>query len=203
MLRYAITNRAMYPGNEEQKQAELVQEAARWAVEGIDLILLREKDLKACNLAALARQILQTIARLQSGTRLLISSRLDVAIATGAHGVHLTSSVEELTCSQVRALYRLRGLSPPVITVSCHSLQEVQRARQDGTSAILFAPVFGKPIDDEVVVPGLGVEQLRIVCAAASPVPVLALGGVDTTNSAACLDAGAAGIAGIRLFHKD
>jgi thiamine-phosphate pyrophosphorylase len=203
MLRYAITNRAMYPGNEEQKQAALVQEAARWAIEGIDLIQLREKDMDVCAVAALSRRILQTIVRVKSGTRLLIGSRLDVAVATGAHGVHLTANPEELTCSQVRALYSLRGLPTPVISVSCHNLQEVHRASQDSASAILFAPVFGKTVDGRGVIPGQGLEQLRIACAAGSPVPVFALGGVDTMNSPACLDAGAAGIAGIRLFHKD
>jgi thiamine-phosphate pyrophosphorylase len=212
MLRYAITNRAMYPGDEEERRALLVLEASRWAVEGVDFIQLREKDLEAAALTTLAREILQAMTRSQSQTsqsrtsqsqtRLLINSRPDIALATGAHGVHLSAHPEELTCEQVRALYASRALPAPVITLSCHSLEEVQRARRHGVSAILFAPVFEKAVNGEVVVPGQGLGQLRAACAAASPVPVFALGGVDATNAALCLDAGAAGIAGIRLFHK-
>jgi thiamine-phosphate pyrophosphorylase len=202
MLRYAITNRAMFPGDEEQKRAALVREASRWAVEGIDFIQLREKDLEASAVASLAQEILQTITESQSQTKLLISSRPDIAIATRAHGVHLTAKVNELTCTQVRALYSLRNLTAPVITISCHSLEEVRRACHDAASAILFGPVFEKVVNGEVVVPGQSLDQLRDACAAASPVPVLALGGVDANNAAMCLDAGATGIAGIRLFHR-
>ena len=62
MLRYAITSRALYPGNEIQRQAALLSQASRWVADGIDLIQLREKDLPAANIAALAREILQAIA---------------------------------------------------------------------------------------------------------------------------------------------
>ncbi len=92
MFRYAITDRALYPGNNEAQQAALLQGAARWAADGIDLIQLREKDLPDAEIAALARAILQSIAGTKSRTRLLINSRLDIAIATGAHGVHLTAA---------------------------------------------------------------------------------------------------------------
>ena len=105
MLRYAITSRTLYPGDKLQQQAALVEQTARWASDGIDFIQLREKDLPASALAALARKILQTITLATSPTRLLINSRPDIAIATGAHGVHLTASPDELTPTQVRDLY--------------------------------------------------------------------------------------------------
>ncbi|HTC75528.1 MAG TPA: thiamine phosphate synthase, partial [Edaphobacter sp.] len=105
MLRYAITSRASYPGDEPQQQAALLLQASRWTADGIDFIQLREKDLPATNIAALAREILKAIARTTSPTKLLINSRPDIAIATGAHGVHLTSKQDELTPTQVRSLY--------------------------------------------------------------------------------------------------
>ena len=62
MLRYAITSRGLYPGDERQQQAALLRQAHRWSAESIDFIQLREKDLPDADIAALAREILSTIA---------------------------------------------------------------------------------------------------------------------------------------------
>lgn len=203
MLRYAITSRAQYPGNELQQQAALLREASRWVADCIDLIQLREKDLPAADIAALARKILRTITQTDSPTKLLINSRPDVAIATAAHGVHLTAAPDELTINQVRGLYAAARGSAPIISISCHTLEDVHRARVDKADVILFAPVFEKIIVGHLITPGQGLDQLRAACLAASPIPVYALGGVTLENASACLEAGAAGIAGIRLFHQN
>jgi thiamine-phosphate pyrophosphorylase len=202
MLRYAITSRALYPGDELQQQAALLREASRWVADGIDLIQLREKDLPAAGIAALARQILLAIAASTSPTKLLLNSRPDIAIATAAHGVHLTAAPDELTPAQVRSLYASANLAAPIITISCHTLEDVRRARVNQADAILFAPVFEKIIAGQTITPGQGIDRLRAASFAASPIPVYALGGVTIENAPACLDAGAAGIAGIRLFHQ-
>ena len=202
MLRYAITSRALYPGDELQQQAALLRQAARWVADGIDLIQLRERDLPAANIAALAREILQAIAATSSPTRLLLNSRPDIAIATGAHGVHLTAATDELTTAQIRSLYGLASHPAPIISISCHTLEDVRRAHVDQADAILFAPVFEKIIAGQMIIPGQGIHHLRAACLAASPIAVYALGGVTLENALDCLDAGAAGIAGIRLFHQ-
>lgn len=148
--------------------------------------------------------------------KLLINSRADVAIAVGADGVHLTSSPGELTPEQVRQLYSGAGLPPPVISLSCHTLADVIAARglrsEDDLcfapdpattpDLILFGPVFEKRIGDQVVAEGSGLKLLGQACAAAAPIPFLALGGITEENTAECLNSGAAGIAGIRLFLK-
>jgi thiamine-phosphate pyrophosphorylase len=201
MLRYAITSRTLYSGDENQRQAALVHQATRWAAEGIDFIQLREKDLPAASIAALARKILQAIAQVPSSTKLLINSRPDIAIATGAHGVHLASDRNELTPAQVRSLCASANLTAPNVTISCHTLDEVRQARSHQADAILFGPVFEKALAREIL-SGMGLEQLHAVCVAAAPVPVYALGGVTVKNAPACVEAGAAGIAGIRLFHN-
>ena len=201
MLRYAITDRSQYPGDDRTRQAALVRNASRWAADGIDLIQLREKDLPAAEIAALARAILQSIRRATSSTRLLINSRPDIAVATGAHGVHLTAAPAELTPAQVRDLFAITGRGTPIITISCHTLEEVRRARESRVDAILFGPVFEKTVAGQTVAPGLGLDGLRDASLAAGDIPVYALGGVTTDNAALCLEAGAAGIAGIRLFH--
>jgi thiamine-phosphate pyrophosphorylase len=81
-------------------------------------------------------------------------------------------------------------------------LEEVRRARISQADAILFAPIFEKTIAGKIITPGQGIDQLRAACRAASPIPVCALGGVTLENASACLEAGAAGIAGIRVFHR-
>jgi thiamine-phosphate pyrophosphorylase len=212
MLRYAITSRILFPGDDRERQQRLLSQAARWAVEGVDLIQLREKDLPARSLIALARAMLQKIQETGSSAKLLVNSRADVAVVVRAHGVHLTASPGELSPAQVRELYASAGLPAPVITLSCHTLteveacveakaeREIERSRGE-VDAILFAPVFHKQVEGVEVVGGLGLDQLKRACVAAAPVPVYALGGVTFENAGECLRAGAAGIAGIRLFH--
>ncbi len=229
MLRYAITDRRRFADDEAACADALVAQAATLAARGdIDYFQLREKDLPPAALAGLARRILEELrggpfiprtSRDEWGTnrpgpKLLINSRADVAIAVRADGVHLTSSPGELTPAQVRALYVAAGLPLPIISVSCHTLAEVIAARglrsedelcfaPDPAATpdlILFGPVFEKRIGDEPVVEGSGLKLLREACAAAAPIPVLALGGITEENGAACLEAGASGIAGIRLF---
>jgi thiamine-phosphate pyrophosphorylase len=198
MLRYAITSRTLFPGDERHQQAALIEQAARWGAAGIDVIQLREKDLPAAELAVLARSVLKN---LRGTTMLLINSRPDIAIAGGAHGVHLAGGAGELSPEQVRHLYASADVSAPIITVSCHSLAEVARARENRVDAILFAPVFGKSVAGQIVSPGQGLDQLHAACIAADATPVYALGGVTLENSSDCLHAGATGVAGIRLFH--
>jgi thiamine-phosphate pyrophosphorylase len=202
MFRYAITSRALFPGDEFQRQAALVGQASRWIADGIDFIQLREKDLPGVAVAAIAREILQAIALAASPTRLLLNSNAEIAVATGVHGAHLPSGAGELSPAEVRRLYAEAGLPAPIVTVSCHTLEEVRRARDYQVDGILFAPVFEKAVDGEIVTPGRGLELLRAACLAASPTPVYALGGVTLQNASLCLDAGAKGIAGIRLFHN-
>jgi thiamine-phosphate pyrophosphorylase len=202
MRRYAITSRALYPGDEVQQQAALLGEASRWIADGIDFIQLREKDLPAASIAALAREILQAIAAANSPTKLLINSHPDIAIATHAHGVHLTAAPDKLTPDQIRDLYTSANHPKPIITISCHTQEDIRRASINQVNAILFAPIFEKIIAGQIIAPGQGIEKLRAACLAASPIPVYALGGVTLENAPACLEAGAAGIAGIRLFHQ-
>jgi thiamine-phosphate pyrophosphorylase len=204
MFRCAITSRVLYPGNELQQQAALVGEAFHWATDGIDLIQLREKDLPTATLTALAREILSAISQTNRSAKLLINSRPDIAVATGAHGVHLTANADELLPAQVRDLYASANLPRPIITVSCHTMEEVQRAHRNKADAILFAPVFEKIVASDGVlrIRGQGLDQLHAACVLASPIPIYALGGVTPENAASCIAAGAAGIAGIRLFHR-
>ncbi len=197
MLRYAITNGAGISGDEQARTGGLLRLAARWAADGVDFVQLREKTMEAGALTALARKM---VAVLEPHTKLLVNGRADVAIAAGAAGVHLTSHRDELTPGQVRRVFALAGAAVPVVSVSCHTVEDAQRARDGGAEIIVFCPVFEKRVDGVRVAEGVGLKMLRRVCAAVAPAKVLALGGVTLGNAQRCVDAGAAGIAGIRLF---
>lgn len=206
MLRYAITDRTLFPGEDSLRRSAIVDQAARWTAEGIDLIQLREKDLGPLELTDLAQKMMDAI----SGTlpppgvprpRLLVNDCLRAAIESHAHGVHLPSN-SVLLPQEIRRRYAVYSLPRPLVTVSCHSFAEIQIARRNEADGILFAPIFGKTFAKEQVTEGIGLEALRQACEAAKPIPVYALGGVTMENAPLCIEAGAAGVAGIRLFHS-
>ena len=197
-VRYAITNRSQYGSTERDREAGLLFQTERLASVGIDFIQLREKDLSAWEQLRLARGMQEILRSSNSTTRLLINSRADIAAACAASGVHLPSGEGQLAPEQTRKVLQTRK---PVISVSCHSVAEIQRARENSADIILFGPVFGKTTDGRVVFPGTGIELLAEACAVAGSIPVLALGGVTQENTADCVAAGAKGIAAIRLFQ--
>lgn len=200
MLRCAITDGTASSFVNATQIDRLRNHVRRWAADGIDLIQLREKSLDAGALLALAEVALDTLRETQSPTKLLINTRVDVAIAARAHGVHLTSRPDELTPQQVRELFTHAGLPAPVVSISCHTPSDIARARHNTADFILFGPVFEKRVDGELVAAGVGLEALSLACAIAQQVPLLAIGGITSENISACLAAGAAGIAGIRTF---
>jgi thiamine-phosphate pyrophosphorylase len=197
MLRYAITS-----GFDADLSEASIANARRWAEQGVDYVQLREKQLGAGELVRLAAAM-RTMFRERGGqTKLLVNSRADIAVAAGADGVHLTSRPGELTAEQVRRVFAASGSGEPVVSVSCHTVAELQRAVAGRVDLILFGPVFEKRVGSEVVVAGVGLEALREACVIAGKTPVLALGGVTAENAEACVEAGAGGVAGIRLFGK-
>ena len=173
----------------------LVRRCGELAAEGVDFVLLREKRLAAGELAALARDVISAVA---GRAKVLVAQRVDVAAAVGADGVHLSARAGELTPVQVRLV-----LPVAFVSVSCHTVSEVLRAREGGADAVLFGPVFGKAVDGVEVVAGVGLDRLRDACGAAGELAVFALGGVSETSAATCVAAGASGVAGIRMFFAD
>jgi thiamine-phosphate pyrophosphorylase len=199
VLLYYITGRKQFPGPESAQRQALLKKISEAVRLGVDFIQLREKDLSARELEILARDAVQVVRSAHSSTRLLINSRTDVGIAAGANGVHLRSN--DLSPSLVRTIYdnvNLSAGSNPVIGVSCHSSQDVMQAAAEKASFAVLAPIFEKPGSD---VHPAGLEMLAQACR--QDIPVLALGGITVQNAAACVGAGAAGVAGIRLFQEN
>ncbi len=200
MLLFYITDRRQFSGDENARQRTLLAKIAEGTRCGVDVIQLREKDLSTRELEVLTRAALRVSGEnsAQPVTHLLINSRSDVAIACGADGVHLRS--DDLSPSDVRKIWTHGGHpARPLISVSCHSKADVARAADEGADFAVFAPVFEKK--DTPQNRAAGVDGLRQACG--QKIPVLALGGVTLNNARACIDAGAAGIAAIRLFQQN
>jgi thiamine-phosphate pyrophosphorylase len=192
LLLYYITDRTQFPGREDERRNALLAKIQEAVSCGVDFIQLREKDLPARELETLAGEVRKIVGK---HSRLLINSRTDVAIACSADGVQLRS--DDVSPIEVRKLWAQAGLlDRPTIGVSCHGVDEVRRSASDGADFTVFAPVFeGK--DGREASP----ERLGEACR--QNIPVLALGGVTLENARVCLQTGAAGIAGIRLFQKN
>jgi len=201
MLLYAITGRQLLPGGELEQQTALVSLAADWTRGGVDYIQVREKDLAAGDLLVLAQRIVTAVRVEGRETKVLVNGPADVALEAGADGVHLPGSAVRSAAGEVRRVYRSAGREA-IVSRACHSVEEVRTA---DASLIVFAPVFEKVsgLDAEEAQQGVGLNVLSEACRAAGMVPVIALGGVTRGNAAECVAAGAAGVAGIRLFLAD
>jgi thiamine-phosphate pyrophosphorylase len=203
-----ITDRTQFPGNESARRQCLLEKILEAADVGVDYIQLREKDLSTRELENLSREVIRILRETKRAvekpelrtpaqrTRLLINSRTDVALAVGAHGVHLRS--DDISPQEVRRIYQCAVGAPVTVTISCHRPQEVEQAEAAGADLALFAPVFEKSAAPNAQATGL--EALRKACQ--YNIPVLALGGVTLESAPACFEAGAAGIAAIRLFQE-
>lgn len=166
------------------------------ALAGLDWVQLREKDLATPQLVDLARNAVE--ASSSTSTRILINDRLDVAWASGAAGVHLGEN--SMPVAEVTRLVHGGALRDFLVGASCHSLDGAVRAEAEGADYVFFGPVFATPSKAAFGEPQ-GLARIEQVCRAIS-IPVLAIGGITEKNAAACIAAGAAGIAAIRLFQQ-
>jgi thiamine-phosphate diphosphorylase len=173
----------------DRHRADPVEQARAASAAGIDLIQVRERDLDARPLAALVTRVLEA-AQGSPRTRVVVNDRLDVALACGAHGVHLRADSIPPAAA--------RRIAPEgfVVGRSVHDAAEALRAGQaDYLLAGTVFPTASKPSATS----WLGVEGLRAIVRAV-PVPVLAIGGVTLDRMDEIARAGAAGIAAIGLF---
>lgn len=177
----AITDRRSLPGG------DLAGWLARVAAAGIDAVEIREKDLDDRSLWEIARS---ARALLPPATRLLVNGRADIALAAGADGAHLPSD------GVPPAALRRRFGPGLLLGLSTHAVEEVERARDEGADYATFGPVWETPGKG----PPTGTGALAR--AAASGLPVYALGGVTIERFSEVAAAGAAGVAAIRLFQR-
>jgi thiamine-phosphate pyrophosphorylase len=171
---------------------------------GIDWIQIREKDLPGSELLALASATVKAAAPHANATRIIVNDRLDVALASGAGGVHLGESSLSVVaaCAWRReAALHNTSLREFLIGASCHSVEAALIAERDGADYIIFGPVFSTPSKEKFGAPQ-GINRLTEASKAVK-IPVLAIGGITEENARECFAAGGAGIAAIRMFSGE
>jgi thiamine-phosphate pyrophosphorylase len=185
-----ITDGRLAAGGDGTALVETVAVAAR---AGVDLIQIRERRLDDRALAELVR----CCVGVTRGTRarLVVNDRLDVALAAGAHGVHLRH--DSFPARRVQALAPAQFL----VGRSVHSVEEATRAAEgNAVDYLMFGTVFATLSKPGRVPAGLAAlaDAVR-----ATPMPTIAVGGVTADNAALIAQTGAAGVAGIGLFGAD
>jgi thiamine-phosphate pyrophosphorylase len=200
-----VTDRKSLTGNSNEAAltSTLLQNIKVALAAGVDWVQVRDKDLQGGQLLEVGRVAVDLAAvhgeKTGRSPRIIINDRLDVALAAGAHGVHLGR--ESARAYEVVRWCRA-GNAPNgfVIGASCHSIEEAREAGNAKADYILFGPVFETPSKLHFGAPQ-GLQTLSEVCRAVL-MPVVAIGGVSQENAAACIRAGAAGIAAIRMFQE-
>ncbi len=189
MQLYAITD-----GTSGREPADrLIEQAVRWAAGGVDFIQIREKHLSPAVLRGLTKAIVAAVRKQNSNTRVLLNGAAELAREAGADGIHLAGErLHEIDAVRLR-------LPGATLSVACHSAEEITQAHEARATMALFAPVFEKPLPGGRLA-GHGLEELQAACAVADGMPVYALGGITVANARLCMEAGATGVAGIRLF---
>jgi thiamine-phosphate pyrophosphorylase len=161
-------------------------EIARRALQGgADVIQLRDKHMNCSDLINAAKEIRQLTKG--TSTLFIVNDRLDVALISGADGVHLGQKDIPVKFA--------KKISPPglIIGVSASTVEEAVKAESEGADYIGMGPVYNTSSKSDAE-PACGIDALREACDKVS-IPVVAIGGIGMNNAREVLEAGADGIA--------
>lgn len=198
ILCYVTDRRVLSVSAKANEQIALLEKIESLLAAGIDCIQIREKDLSARDCGSLTRSVLELQARHSSKSAIIVNDRVDVALTEKASGVHLgersipVAEAKKFVASSAEQADFLLG-------VSCHSQGAALGGESAGADYLIFGPIFATPSKAQFGAPQ-GILRLAEICRSVK-IPVLAIGGISLENSAECLQAGAAGIAAIRLFQ--
>lgn len=184
----------------DRRRLPILAHVAAAARAGIDWVQIREPDLPAAELHDVVRQAVAEVTGSGAATRIIVNDRLDVALAAGAHGVHLRGT--SVDASRVRAAVRSASAATEanfLIGRSVHSVEEAVAAEAGGgLDYLIFGTIFpttSKPEGHTLA----GPEALRTAVTACR-VPLLGIGGITLENVDRVAATGAAGVAAIGLF---
>jgi len=176
----------------DRDQAPVLEQIGAAARAGVALIQIRQPEMDGGPLSSLVRRAVEMVQG--TGARVLVNDRVDVALAAGAHGVHLRGASV--------AASRVRALAPEgfVIGRSVHSPEEASEAALNGgLDFLVFGTVFESGSKPDV--PAAGTRMLAATCQAVT-LPVLGVGGMMPSRLHEVAAAGAAGFAAIGLFAE-
>lgn len=180
----------MITDRRREDTASFLERVGAAARAGVHLIQIRERDLEGRELTRLVERCVALVRG--TSARVIVNDRVDVALAAGAHGVHLRADSVPAP--------RVRAITPPqfIIGRSVHSIEDARVAdREGGLTYLMFGTVF--PSSSKRGVEAAGTQALAGV-AATTALPVLAVGGLTQPRIAALAGTGAAGCAAIGLF---
>jgi thiamine-phosphate diphosphorylase len=172
-------------------EAAVIRRIAIAARAGVHLIQVRERDMPDGALLTLVRQAVDAVRGTRA--RVLVNDRLDVALAAGAHGVHLRGD-------SVPAL-RVRAVTPATFLIgrSVHARDEIVRVAEEGAvDYLLFGTVFETASKPERA--AAGVAGLTQAVDAAATVPILAVGGMTVASAGRLAGTRCSGFAAIGQF---
>jgi len=192
MIMLVTDRRRLSPGATETEATDrVVQQVEAASRAGIDIIQIRERDLGPRDLVTLVRRCVASVEGTKA--RVLVNDRLDVALATGAHGVHLRG--DSLETGAVRSLLPAGAL----LGRSFHNGGEASAASAQGCLDYLILGTLFQTTSKSGAQRLTSIRELTAVCKASS-IPVLAIGGMTVERACAVARAGAEGIAAIGLF---
>jgi thiamine-phosphate pyrophosphorylase len=191
-----VTDRKALAATAEEQVHQLLEKIENAGKAGLEWVQIREKDLSARELANL---VIEAKRRVPEACRILVNDRLDVARAAGASGVHLGE--QSLSVHEAKRLVQERNSgSIFLVGASTHSLEAARAAEKAGADYLIFGPVFATPSKASFGQPQ-GIGRLAEVCRSVT-IPVVAIGGITLENARECAQAGAGGIAAMRLFQE-
>lgn len=161
---------------------------------GATLIQLREKQLPSLQLYENAKAAVATARK--TGSQVIINDRVDVALATGAHGVHLGQ--DDLPPEAAR---RLLG-NEAIIGHSTHNVEQAQQALALPIDYIAIGPIFATSSKTDTF-PTLGLAGLEAVRKVVGNFPLVAIGGISHANAREVIEAGADSVAVISALLSD
>ncbi len=167
------------------------QEIARIAVKyNIKYLQLREKDLSDRELISISREILKITSA--SPTKFIINDRADIAKIVNADGLHLGQ--DDLSLEEAKSILG----QDKIYGLSTHSLEQARIAIVQKPDYIGYGPIFPTPTKAKPD-PAVGLSNIRQVVEI-SPIPVVAIGGIDETNAEEVIYKGAQNICLVRYF---
>jgi thiamine-phosphate diphosphorylase len=185
----------------DRRRLPILAHVAAAADLGLDWVQIREPDLPAAELYEVVRRAVAAVRGLE--TRIIVNERLDVALAAGAHGVHLRgTSFDASRVRQAVGTSSAAGVAAGtefLVGRSVHSVEEAVAAEGGGgLDYLIFGTIFptaSKPEGHPLAGP-----EARRAAVAACRVPVLGIGGITLENVDRVAATGAAGIAAVGLF---